>query len=263
MNSLKDSLNSSLASNDLYAAELFPNLIDKYNSATSSQVKLDILTTIGVVSALYSPSVIQENFLALWNTLKYTIINQELAQLISIPAVMSYYEGSSNESDQIFHSALIAIKRLSAKMGNDVKLLVYDDLSKNLIISERNRRFLQSFLALAIISLPPDKKLNENDDAKDDEVLQKTLAALFSKDQPLEQIKNKRMILIALSYFTSTTKFISQLVSFRDEILNVLQSSLSTSALETTLRTLAVQLTATLILSPRSSLLLPELSLVY
>lgn len=250
VNSLKDSLNSSLASNDLYAAELFPNLIDKYNSATSSQVKLDILTTIGVVSALYSPSVIQENFLALWNTLKYTIINQELAQLISIPAVMSYYEGSSNESDQIFHSALIAIKRLSAKMSNDVKLLVYDDLSKNLIISERNRRFLQSFLALAIISLPPDKKLNENDDAKDDEVLQKTLAALFSKDQPLEQIKNKRMILIALSYFTSTTKFISQLVSFRDEILNVLQSSLSTSALETTLRTLAVQLTATLILSP-------------
>ncbi|GAV29899.1 hypothetical protein PMKS-003405 [Pichia membranifaciens] len=251
VNSLKDSLNSSLASSDLYAVELFPNLIGKYNSATSSQVKLDILTTIGVVSSLYSPGVIQENFLALWNTLKYTVINQELAQLISIPAVMSYYEESSNESDQMFHSSLIAIRSLSTNVGNDQKLLVYDDLSKNLILSERNRRFLQSYLTLAIISLPSDKKKNDDDDdSNDNHVLRKTLNALFSSDQPLDQVKNKRMILVALSYFSSDPMFISHLVPFRDEILNILQSSLSTSALETTLRTLAVHLTANLILSP-------------
>ncbi|ODQ48526.1 hypothetical protein PICMEDRAFT_70154 [Pichia membranifaciens NRRL Y-2026] len=250
VNSLKDSLNSSLASSDLYAVELFPNLISKYNSATSSQVKLDILTTIGVISSLYSSRVIQENFLTLWNTLKYTIINQELAQLISIPAVMSYYEESSNESDQIFHSSLIAIRSLSTNVSNDQKLLVYDDLSKNLILSERNRRFLQSYLTLAIISLPSDKKKSDDDDDDDDDVLRKTLSALFSSDQPLDQVRNKRMILVALSYFSSDPTFISQLVPFRDEILNILQSSLSTSALETTLRTLAVQLTAHLILSP-------------
>ena len=250
VNSLKDSLNSSLASSDLYAVELFPNLIGKYNSATSSQVKLDILTTIGVVSSLYSPGVIQENFLALWNTLKYTVINQELAQLISIPAVMSYYEESSNESDQLFHSSLIAIRSLSNNVGNDQQLLVYDDLSKNLTLSERNRRFLQSYLTLAIISLPSDKKKNDDDDSNDNHVLKKTLNALFSSDQPLDQVRNKRMILVALSYFSSDPMFITQLVSFRDEILNILQSSLSTSALETTLRTLAVHLTANLILSP-------------
>lgn len=249
--SLKDSLNCSLSSNDLYASELFPNLIDKYNSATLSQVKLDILATIAYVSNFYSSKTIQDNFLPIWNTLKYTIINQELAQLISIPAVLSYYENSSNESDQIFHSALVAMKNLSTKLNYDSKLLVFDDLSKNLIISERNRKFLQSYLALAIISLPNSQIMKvENNDDKDDEILKKTLAVLFSTEQSLEQIRNKRMALVTLSYFTSNSKFLSQLVPYRDEILTLLQSSLLSSELEVTLRTLAIQSVVNLIMSP-------------
>ncbi|KAG0687252.1 hypothetical protein C6P40_002612 [Pichia californica] len=249
VNSLKDSLNASLASNDLYAAELYPNLIEKYNSATSSQVKLDILTTISVVSKIYSISIIQENFLSLWNTIKYTLINQELAQLVSISTIMQYYEDSSNESDQIFHAALIAIQDVSSRLNDDYKLLIFDDLSKNLILSERNRRFLQSYLTLAVISLPSSIKYNDVDN-DDDETLRRTLTQLFSSEQPIEQIKNKRMLLVALSYFSSDSKFITQLIPFRDDILNLLQSSLSSSSLETTLRTLAIQLTSDLILSP-------------
>lgn len=251
INSLKDSLNTSLASNDLYAVELFPNLIDKYNSATSSQVKLDILKTISIVSKFYSKTTIQEHFLAIWNTLKYTLINQELAQLVSIPTVLSYYEGSSNETDQIFHSALISIRDLAEKLNEDSKTLVFDDLSKNLIISERNyRRFLQSYLTLAIISITEAPVQADNNDQPSDEILEKTLSTLFSPEQPIDEIKNKRMILVALSYFVSDSKFITQLVPFRDDILNILQASLSSSALETTLRTLAVELTCDLILSP-------------
>lgn len=249
INSLKDSLNSSLSSNDLYADELFPNLIEKYNSSTSSQVKLDILTTIASVSQVFPASIIQQNFLPIWNTLKYPIINQELAQLVSIPSILSYYENSSNESDQIFHSALIAVKFLAAKLDSDSKLLIFDDLSKNLLLSERNRRFLQSYLTLAIINLSADS-INGTDGEEDNTVLQKTLSTLFSSEQPCDQVRNKRMLLVALSYFTSNTKFISELVEFRDNILTLLQSSLSSSALETTLRTLAIELTVNLVLSP-------------
>jgi DNA repair/transcription protein MET18/MMS19 len=245
--SLKDSLNASLASNDLYAEELFPNLIEKYNAATLAQVKLDILTTISSVSNVYSKSIIQENFLSIWNTLKYSIINQELAQLVSIPSILSYYENSSNESDQIFHSALIAIKHLSKHLDYDLKLLIFDDLFKNLIITDRNRRFLQSYLTLAIVLLPIGDPEIDNEK---DEILDKTLKELFSIDQPLDQIKNKRLILVALSYFISDSKFISHLIPFRDNILTLLQSSLSSSELETTLRALAIQLTVYLILSP-------------
>lgn len=245
INSLKNSLNTSLASNDLYASELFPNLIDKFNSATLSQVKLDILTTISVVSKFYSNSVIQENFLLLWNSIKYTLINQEVAQLVSIDKILSYYENSTNESDQIFYSALISIKSLSTKLNYESKMLAYDDLLNNLIISDRNRRFLQSYLILSIISLP-----NDNDDNDNDVILEKTLSNLFSPKQPIEQIKNKRLLLVSLSYFISNPKFISYLIPFRDDILNLLQSSLSASSLETTLHTLAIQLTCDLILSP-------------
>lgn len=247
IDSLKTSLNHSLASNNLYAAELFPNLIEKFNVATLSQVKLDILTTIATVSNIYSRDIIQDNFLSIWNTLKYTIINQELAQLVSISSILSYYENSSNESDQIFHSALIAIKSLSVNLNYDSRLLIFDDLSKNLLISDRNRRFLQSYLTLAIISLPVNN--NEIDD-ESDEILIKTLKSLFSPDQPLDQIKSKRLLLVALSYFTLNSKFVSHLIPFKDEIIALLQSSLASSELETTLRALAIQLTVNLILSP-------------
>ncbi len=250
--SLKDSLNTCLSSNELYAGELFPNLIEKYNAATSSQVKLDILTTISTVSQAFSAKIVSEHFLSLWNTLKYTIINQELAQLVSIPAVLSYYEESSNESDQIFHSALISIKAISSKLGFDDKLLIFDDLSKNLVLSERNRRFLQSFLTLAIISLPSKSNLENTEDGidREDEILNRTLTTLFSDEQPAEDIRNKRLLLVALSYFTDNSKFLTQLVPFRDDILMLLQTSLESSEMETTLRTLAIQLTVNLILSP-------------
>lgn len=247
VNSLKDSLNASLASNDIYAEELFPNLIDKFNSSTSNQVKLDILTTISTVSRYYTSKTIQDNFLSLWNTLKYTIVNQEVANQISIPRILSYYENSTNESDQTFHSTLIALKHLSSKLNFESKLLVFDDLSNNLMLTERNRRFLQSYLTLAIISLPSDVP-KDNDD---DQILKKALSSLFSDEQPLEQIRNKRLVLTALSYFTLNAKFTSQLYKYRNEIINLIQSSLSTSDLETTLKALAIQLITSLILSPK------------
>ncbi|TID16708.1 hypothetical protein CANINC_004160 [Pichia inconspicua] len=246
VDSLKDSLNSSLASNDIFGEELFPNLIDKFNSSTSNQVKMDILTTISTVSQLYSPQVIQEHFMPLWNTLKYTIINQEVANQISIPKILAYYENSTNESDQIFHSTLIALKHLSSKINYEGKLLVFDDLSNNLLVTERNRRFLQSYLTLAIVCLPSTYSEDETD-----QVLQKTLKALFSEEQPLDQIRNKRLILTVLSYFTLNSKFTSQLYQYRDQIMNIIQSSLSTSDLETTLKGLTIQLITTLILSPK------------
>jgi hypothetical protein len=37
---LKDSLNASMASSDLYAKELIPNLIEEYNAATLMHFKL-------------------------------------------------------------------------------------------------------------------------------------------------------------------------------------------------------------------------------
>ncbi|CAI8495232.1 unnamed protein product [Pichia kudriavzevii] len=245
--SLKNSLNTSLASNDLYAEELFPNLIEKYNTATLTQVKLDILTTISTVSQYYSESTIREHILQLWNTLKYTIMNQELAQLVSIPSILSYYEKSSNDTDQIFHSNLIAVKHLANKLDHDSKLLIYDDLSSSLLITERNRRFLQSYLTLAIISLPTENSLNEGND----DILDKTLSNLFSEEQPTDQIRSKRLVLVALSYYTSNIKFVKHLLPWRDQILALLQASLSSSGLETTLRALAIQLTVILILSPR------------
>lgn len=246
VNSLKDSLNTSLASNDIYGQELFPNLIDKFNSSTSNQVKMDILTTISSVSQFYNSLTIQDNFMPLWNTLKYTIINQEVANQISIPKILAYYENSTNESDQLFHSTLIALKHLSSKVNYESKLLVFDDLSKNLLVTDRNRRFLQSYLTLAIVCLP--STLAENEE---DQILQKTLKCLFSDDQPLDQIRNKRLILTVLSYFTLNSKFTSQLYQYRNEIMNLIQASLSTSDLETTLKGLTIQLITTLILSPK------------
>lgn len=251
INSLKDSLNSSLASNDLYAAELFPNLIDKFNSATLTQVKLDILTTISIVSQIYSKNIIDENFMILWNTIKYSIINLELAQLISIDKIMKYYESSTNDSDQVFHSALIAIKNLSSKISNDSKLLIFDDLNKSLILTERNRHFLQSYLTLAIVSSASyDENDGEYDTKNGNFILKKTLEKLFSDEQPIDQIRNKRLMLMALSYFTSDSKFTYELITFKDQIINLLQSSLSSSNLEVTLHTLAIQLTVEIILAP-------------
>ena len=237
ISSLKDSLNNSLSSNNLYANDLFPNLIEKFNSSSSINVKIDILNTLSIVSKNYSIDIIHNHFLLIWNTIKYNILNQELINLISIDNILSYYENSSNESDNLFYHSLITINSLSKNLSYDDKLLIYDDLSKNLTFSNNNSKFLQSYLILSLIS-------DSNNEQDSQAILSKSLNSLFSNEY--NETKNKRSLLIALSYFKS---FNNHLIPFKDEIFTILQISLSSSNLEISLQILAIQLIIELILN--------------
>ncbi|GMM28602.1 Met18 protein [Martiniozyma asiatica (nom. inval.)] len=242
-NSLKSALSDALCSTDLFASDLYPNLIDKYNSTVSVDVKIDILNTIATSIDNFSIETIRVNFLAIWNTIKYTILNFELAQIVGQTQLIEYYQESSNENDNLFAIAFETLENIFGVVNDqDLLQLVFDDLKKYLILETSNRKFLHSYL---ILSAFPNSQHNPQ-----------SLKILL--EQPTDKVQFKRLILVALSYFSKLTPNLFEM--HKDSIFILLQTSLSSSIMENSLIILAIQATTTFF--KNSDLFLQEQSIL-
>lgn len=236
INSLKKALNKALASSDLFANDLFINLIDKFNTTSSPSTKLDILDTIKTVTLTLSTNIMENHFIQLWNTLKYEILNFDLAQIIGQKSILQYYLGSSNDNDIVFGKTLNVLKLLFEKIeSEDLLILVYDDLKKNLNLSEQQQqqqsnKFNQSCLILSLI-------VNQS-------IIDQTLFSMVNQD--FDRISSKKQILVALTYFSNLNQ--SNFLKYQTEIFAILHSSLCVSDEESTLIAMACQSTVQFLL---------------
>lgn len=232
INSLKRELNRALASSELFASDLFINLIDKFNTSSSPNTKLDILETLKTAFNSFSTTTIESHFIQLWNTLKYEVLNFDLAQIIGQKSVLQYYLGSSNDNDIVFGKTLTILQLLFEKSSgqDDLLLLVYDDLKKNLDPSTASNKFNQSCLILSLI-------VNQS-------IIDQTLFTMVNQD--FARTSSKKQILVSLTYFSNLNQ--SNFLKYQNEIFTILHSSLCVSDEESNLIAMACQSTVQFLL---------------
>lgn len=229
--SLKKSLNRALTSSPLFANDLFINLIDKFNTTSSPATKLDILETISTATQTFPADVMQTHFVKLWNTLKYEVLNFDLAHIVGQKSILQYYLGSSNDADIVFGKTLTVLQLLFERATtSDLLLLVYDDLKKNLNATASPGKFNQSCLLLSFVVDPS--------------IVDQTLHAMVSQD--FDRISSKKQILVSLTYFSNLNQ--SHFLKYQTEIFAILHSALCVSQEESTLLAMACQSTVQFLL---------------
>lgn len=205
---LKNQLNLTLNSSPLFLDDMYMNLVDKFSTSTSSQVKLDILQTVQM-SFTNSAQVNDQHFISLWNCIKYEVLNFDLAQIVGQKSILNYYSNSTNDHDQSFAQSLLTLESLFSKVQQIELELVFNDLSKN--ISIESAKFNQSCLILSF--LPTSAR----------DIIDKSFDKILS--QPIDRTSNKRQLLTSLSYFSNYHS--KQFINYQNEILTLLQTSLN------------------------------------
>lgn len=251
---LKTALRDCLCSNDLYAKDSFPNLVEKLAS-TSPTVKLDVLLTIRKCVESYSAATVEEYWLSLWNSLKFEILHRELASAETIPEIFNYYENAENEDEQTVAITLHIFESLSAKYTApkdqdgyaDYLVVVFDSLSAYLQDME-STKVRQASVIMSVICGAQIYSYNL--------LLGKTFDALFKTfhEKPEDMsIRSQRVLLSSISFildsyyklFNEQKKAVlpsNPIFQYKEDILMVLSRSLlSTSSVEVTLRCLAIK----------------------
>lgn len=140
---LKTSLRNAVASQSLYAKDLFPSLFEKLTS-TNPTIRNDVLTALLSCVETYSEETIIQHWLSIWNAVKFEILHNEVtAQLkpnedyLIPPSYNSQYPDDSEEKTLI---------------------LVLDLFTRILKKFENNDDALKSYLDIVIAELSPKLK---------------------------------------------------------------------------------------------------------
>lgn len=247
--SLKTALRKVLGCNSLFAKDCIPNLIDKLSS-TSSMVKLDSLYTLIECIEHYSSSTIKEYSMSIWNSLKYEILHNELANVQSHDDIITKYANSNIEEDHVVPVTLSLFQKLFIKLteenhgeANEVHMtteIIVDESLKN-IESLDDKFAKQSIIILSSLAATSAKNYNM--------LISKVFPVLFQN--PELSIPSQRLLVSYLSFFFDAYKTLGELGTnvtalelsvYKDDIMNQLSKSLmSSSKAEVSLRCLAIK----------------------
>lgn len=229
---LKNSLRIAIASTNLFANDSYPNLLEKISS-TSPVVKKDTLQTIYSCVENYGFDSILENYVELWNGLKFEILHGD----------------QDDDEDKIFPLVLLIFKEISFQLSkNEEKFdefwnLINAELNSNI---ENNTKIKQTCLIYSSIASSSNLAFNK--------VAKLTLSLLFKNSNTLD-IQSQRNLISSIGFFTNSYLDVfgsidnkksndvlnNSFLEFKDEILMFLGKSLvSSSNNEISLRTLSI-----------------------
>lgn len=240
---LKLALRSAMSANAEFAEDAFGNLIDKL-TASSPVVKNDALLTLKACVDNFGGEALLDNWLPLWNALKFEIIHNNDE---SSPILPAGQPESSEDNINNYQEALNVMKSLSHELITfDEKAFekfyghIYEELKPNFT---HEKDLKQSCCILASIGSANVSAFNN--------VIESSLPLFLSNTSATAKLK---LIIMNLSFFFKAYTEVfntmgssdeelksNKLLSFKDEILMILSKALTgTSKVETTLRTLAV-----------------------
>ncbi|QLL31428.1 hypothetical protein HG536_0B02910 [Torulaspora globosa] len=240
---LKLALRSAMSANAEFSEDAFGNLIDKL-TASSPVVKNDTLLTLKTCVDNFGGEALVDNWLPLWNALKFEIIHGNDESSPIVPVGQSEPSGDNVNN---YQEALNVMKSLSYGLITFDGIAfekffghIYEELKPNFT---HDKDLKQSCCILASIGSANVDTFNK--------VIESSLPLFLSNTSATAKLK---LIIMNLSFFfkayaevfntmdSSDEKIRSnKLLSFKDEILMILSKALTgTSKVETTLRTLAV-----------------------
>lgn len=241
---LKSALRSAMSSTPEFAEDAFGNLIDKL-TASSPVVKNDTLVTLKACVDHFGGQVLLDNWLPLWNALKFEIIhNNDDGKATSSGEQI----GNSNNNVNNYQAALDVVRSLTYQIINFDETTfenffehINEELKPNFTY---DKDLKQSCCILASMASASVNAFNK--------VIEQALPLFLENTSATAKLK---LIIMNLSFFFKAYTDIfseedsvsmveissNKLLPFKDEILMILSKALTgTSKVETTLRTLAV-----------------------